>query len=1743
MGHAELLHSAFERQARATPERVAVSLARSSLTYAQLDRGARAFSYELRTMGVSMGATVGVCAQRSPELVVALLGVLKTGAAYLPLDPEDPPGRHERVLAAAKPSLVLVDGPSGSRLAARAEVPTIGLRTWGARATTAQPENELYEHAEETDLAYVIYTSGSTGHPKGVMGTHRGIVNRLRWMQRRYRLHDGEGVLHKTSLAFDVSLWEIFWPLSVGARVVLARPGEQRHPQAVADTICAERVSVVHFVPAMLTAFIAAGELERCVDLRAVMCSGEALSGRLRDLFHARSEAELHNLYGPTEAAVDVTHHTCRRGEASPGVPIGRAIDNVGIRVLDERQRPVKGRAVGEICIAGVALARGYLGRPGLTAERFVPDPLGDGERLYRTGDRGRMGVDGELEFLGRLDGQVKIRGVRVEPAEVEVALAMVPGVEHCAVAVCDADAEHPQLTAYVVARRATTEDLRKELGRTLPAQAVPSRFVYLDELPVLPNGKVDRASLAALYGAAPMARATAGKESSASIDGAAPGGCGVSPKTATFPAEATTAVADDDAGAAATAAVATLAEIWREVLGLAEVRASDNFFALGGDSIRSIEVVARARAADLELTTHDIFAYQTLAELARRTGSAVPAGALDGPLGNPFALIAARDREALPSGVCEALPLSSLLAGLVAESLSNPHYRVYTTTCDIEGPYDAGGLQEALAAVLDRHDFLRSAVELERFSEPLQLVYRSLDVAVREIDARGRSTEARARSHAAWLSHERRTHFDWSRPPLLRVTAHIYDGDRWRLTLSEPFLDGWSVTLVLAELLRTYRARLHDEQPTLPRAPRVCNRGVVTAERDALRSVAHRDFWKRYVGEGCATRLPRLAEEGGGTRRPLRIDVPIPEDVAHALAPVARDLGVPLKSVLLATHAWALAALSGQSEVLCGLMVNARPEGPGGERAVGLFLNTVPVRLRLERGSWAELIRAAHAAEAKILPWRRYPYAQIVRDAGGRTPFDSVFNFTHFHPYSELAAPEGNEVMRLVGVGGVDQTYLPLTAHFGIDPFAHDAVGLALEINPEGFSGIQVEQFVDLHARALAAIAAGVDSAHHALASIGPGESARRAHWHASGVTSRGAASRRGGVSRRSEAVRLEELFERRVRVAPDALAVFDDREGVSYEELDLRATGLMGAIATLCTYSPRRIGICMSHGPELPAAMLAALRLGAAFVPLDPTLPAKRLDASIAAAALDAILVDARGAEVLARLPAARTDKVLYIGGGDGVGGALTGQRAAERTPVEKVDAQPQEQMRRTAREGLRGSHVELRCRTAEDPAHILFTSGSSGGPKGVVSTHAAVVNRLRWMWRAHPFRPGEVVCARASIGFVDAVSEIFSGLLGGVPTFMLTQDLGDPDVFARGLRDAGVTRLTLVPALLRALLWRCDSDRRACLAGINHWVLSGEPLDGELLASLRRVVPRATVLNLYGSTEVAGDVTVYECGARERGLLPAGVAIDGMHVRVLDQYGRDAPCGTVGEVAVEGPGLATGYLDDPRATAERFRPTARGLGRRMLLTGDLGRHRPEGILEVLGRRDRQIQVNGVRVEPAEVEAALLSHPRVRVCAVVAGHSPNGTARTLLAHVEVADGIDAVELRRYLRSRLPSAMVPGVVRLSTCLPRLASGKVDLRGLPDAHPERGRKPDAVACTEVASAVTRYVAVELGVATPALSDDFFELGGDSLSAVRLLARLRERFGIELSLRDIFDHPTVGDLSGHIESVAGLGAAA
>jgi amino acid adenylation domain-containing protein len=978
------IYSLFARQAGATPDAPALLSSAGAMSYAELDARSNQLAHTLREHGVGPDVVVALLAERSPELIVAILAVLKAGGAYLPLDPSYPQARISYQLADSRARLVLAQSRFAglaSAAGAASTAPVLDLEdpvSYRADTGPVPPQGGAGE------VAYLIYTSGSTGAPKGVLVEHRSVVNRLSWMQNAYPIGAGDVVLQKTSISFDVSVWELFWWSFTGAALALPEPGAERDPALLADAIERYQVSTAHFVPSMLTMFTVwaerAGAAPRLTSLRRVFASGEVLTaGQAGQFSQLIDGAELINLYGPTEATVDVTHQPTRGLHGLARLPIGKPIDNIRMYVLDSQGGQTPVGMPGELHAAGVGLARGYLNRPELTAERFVDGAAVGEQRLYRTGDLARWLPDGTLDFLGRVDLQVKVRGFRVEPGGIEERLRAHPGVADAAVVAVD-DGWQTSLRGFVVLREPVPESaLKQHLREMLPEHEVPGRILALGQLPLTPNGKLDRASLAGPH---------AGR--------AKPGGAHLEPRTATEQ---------------------TLARIWREVLGKDRIGVHDNFFALGGNSIHFVEVLAKSRAAGLDFTFAQLFRSQTIAALAE----SIEADSADeqadvaarGGFG-PFELITAEDRAKLPPDAEDAYPLSMLQSGLIFQTEITGALGQYhdVLSYSISGSFDAPAFTEAVRLLSLRHPILRTTYHLTGYSDFLQVVHRQVPPPLSVVDLRELDPQQQADWHERWLAAEKARHFDWERGELVTLHVQILSDELYRYTVSQhnSALDGWSISLLHTQLFQLYYQLREDPGQAADAEPAVDNhlRNFVGLEREALRSPESRDFWLRVLDGAESTNVPRRpgAVDTDDFQVVLR-DVALPSGLTQRISALADSLSVPFKDVLLAAHLKVLSLVSGQPEVTTGYEHSGRPELPGAQTTLGLHLNSVPFRLELgqdARESWAELIGRVYRAELDLLPHRRYPMAKMKQDLGTQRPlFDTTFNFTHFYLLKSL--------------------------------------------------------------------------------------------------------------------------------------------------------------------------------------------------------------------------------------------------------------------------------------------------------------------------------------------------------------------------------------------------------------------------------------------------------------------------------------------------------------------------------------------------------------------------------------------------------------------------------------------------------------------------------------------------------------------------------------------------------------------
>ncbi|MEO3844295.1 amino acid adenylation domain-containing protein [Streptomyces sp. B22F1] len=1639
----------FEAQVRRTPGAPALESAGTAVSYAELNARANRLAHAMAARGIGAEDVVALVLPRSVDLVVAELAVLKAGAAYLPVDPGYPPARRKFMLTDARPALVLDDPRTLAELAA------------------GQPATDPGIVVDPRRPAYVIYTSGSTGRPKGVMVPHTGVASLVAFHTERLRITPGSRIPQLASPGFDACTWEMCVALLTGATLVLAPGGD---PLAV---LTEPGFGITHaFVPP--SALSAVAEQDSPVTTLAV--GGEPVPPGL--VARWAPGRRLMNVYGPTETTAMVTTSLPLTPDGT-APPIGRPHSGTRLYVLDGALRPVPVGASGELYIAGVSLARGYLRRPGLTALRFVADPYGPpGTRMYRTGDVVRWRADGQVDFVGRADRQVKIRGFRIEQEEVEAALLACPGVARAAVlARRDPPDGDLRLVAYVVAAEDGLSGplLRARLCARLPGFMVPAAFVMLGDLPLNANGKVDRDALPAPE---PDPEEAAG----------AP------PRT---PRER------------------LLCELFADVLGVPRVGADTDFFALGGHSLQAIRLVARIRTAlGADLALSALFEAPTPARLAARFGAGPARPALTAATG-PAA-------EAAPLSYAQQRLWFLHRAEGPAATYNIPLAQRFT------GELDRDALERALGDVVARHESLRTVFP-DTGGDGTGPRQRILGAAaarpalpVTEVAGAG---ELRRK-----LAEAVRYTFDLAVEPPLRAELFVLGPAHAVLCLVIHHIaaDGWSMAPLTRDLATAYAARLRGEEPDWAPLPVrytdytlwQCRLLGAPEDPDGLlhRQLAH--WTAALAGLPDEIALPRdrprpaVASYAGG-----RVLLHIDAELHAALAEVGSRSGATLFMVLHASLAALLTRLGAGTDLPVGSVIAGRTDEALDE-LVGFFVNTLVLRTDTSGDpAFAELVERVRDTALAAYAHQDVPFERLVEAlnpprAPGRHPLFQIALSVDADETAEFTLP-GLRTSRI---------RVPTrTAKFDLDigigerrSAAGERLGLTgtLDYATDLFDHATVQDFADRWVRLLRAAVAepGLPISRidvlsgaerrllvgSAAAGAGTGADADAdgdAHADADAGTDV------DGDREAAPARTLTELFAVRVRTTPGAVAVAAAGTELTYAGLDARANRLAHALAARGAGPEDIVAVALPRSADLVVALLAVLKAGAAYLPLDPGYPAPRLAAMVA---------DARPVLLL-------TDTATASAGtlGAGVPRLLLDDPAQAAEPAELPGTAPAP--------GPRPGH----------PAYVIYTSGSTGAPKGVVARHASVA-AVAERYGKQVFGPVARRAGGRPLRIALTASVSFDASWGQLAALTAGHELHlpddrtwtDADRFVAWLAERRIDSVDVTPSHMQVLCARglfADGRPRPALA-----VLGGEALPEGLWRELR-AVPGLTAHNMYGPTECTVDCVQARLDATRTPVL--GRPVPGARAYVLDAALRPVPPGVTGELYVAGTGLARGYLRRPGETALRFVADPYGPpGARMYRTGDLARPRRDGRLDFAGRADDQVKIRGHRVEPGEVEAALAAHPAVARAAVVARADQRGDTRLVGYAVPAAGEPETAALRAFLRTRLPAHAVPAAIVALPALPLTPSGKLDRRALPApapaASPGAGRAPR----TPYEKALCELFAEALDLPAVGVDDDFFALGGHSLLATRLAGRIGERLAVPFGLSALLEAPTPAGLA-------------
>ncbi|MGO4295024.1 amino acid adenylation domain-containing protein, partial [Chitinophaga sp. RAB17] len=1619
----------FEAHVLQTPEAPVLIWKNAVLTYRELDEQASRLAHYLATQGVTAEMLVPVCMERSFDMVIAILGILKAGAAYVPVDPDYPQQRMEFMLTDTGAALLLTDKASLSRLPQLPGIRIIVmedihevLHSYVAATPVVKP---LPEH-----LAYVIYTSGSTGKPKGVMIEHRGVVNLALGHAVALRISAATRTLQFASFGFDASCYEIFNTILNGGLIVLPQQEDLLSSEKFAALVSAQAVTMVVLPPSYLHMV-----REVLGPVKTVLSVGEALNRE--DAAYVQAEGRrLLNAYGPTENTVctTMTDHPLR----DHGVTvIGGPITNVQVYILSPDLALCPVGVAGEICAGGAGLSRGYLNRSALTAERFITNPFSTawGGRLYRTGDLGRWLPDGTIEYLGRIDDQVKIRGYRIELGEIEKVLQDCGLVAQAVVLAKEGahgDKGVKRLVAYIVPQGSfDREGILTYMRQQLPEYMVPSVLIAMTVFPLTPSGKYDRKAL-------PEPEGNAGGQEY------------VAPRTATEHA---------------------VAAIWQDLLQVPQVGIYDNFFGLGGHSLMAMRLMSALRnKLKVELSMKVLFLHPTLAAFAAQVAA-----------GNRKALLPAIEATVRPDNI--PLSYSQERLWFIDQLEGSVHYHI-PTVLRLKGTLNTAALTQALAAVVNRHEVLRTVFE-EQEGNIYQVV----------MDKDGWQPEIRQHSGEAGLEEEIRTlvnqPFDLAKDYMLRAHLLVLDITEHVLVLTVHHIaaDGWSAGIIIRELMMGYQAALEHSEVTLPPLD-IQYADYAIWERTYLSGAVleqQLQYWKNKLADTAILNLPldharpAMQSTRGGLRSFL-----FDQQLLVKLQSLSKQEGVTLYMTLLSAFKVLLYRYSNQHDICVGTSIASRTRQET-EGLVGFFINTLALRSNLEGNpSFTTLLQQVKETTLNAYEHQEVPFEKVVeqvvteRDVS-RTPlFQVMFEMQNTPDTPELRLgevtllPEGNAVHH---------------AKFDLN--------LSLQEVPEGlqltagycadlFEDATIDRMIGHYEQLLKALAEMPSQKIDHLPLLTTKEEDQLLHGFNHKIVAY------------PHTETLVTLLARQAKATPAATALILGEAVMSYEELDQRSTQLAQFLVARGVIADTLVPVCVTRSMEMVIALLGIMKAGGAYVPVDPEYPEERIRYMLQDCSAKLVVTDSYGKEKLPALPG--VDIITTDTYQDTITDA--------RTELTEIPA-------------------------PHDLSYVIYTSGSTGLPKGVMVEHGGMLNHLFAKINDLQINDKSIVAFNAAYTFDISVWQIFAALLCGGTTIIYPEEvILHPAAMMEAVDRQQVTILELVPSYLAAVL---DENIPVNLSGLKYLLVTGEAISRHTLEQWFSRYKHIPVVNAYGPTEASDDICHYIMhNVPDYTNVPLGAPVQNLHIYILDKEKQLCPVGVPGEICVSGVGVTRGYLNRPDLTARQFinDPFVATRGR-MYRTGDLGRWLPDGNVEYLGRMDEQVKIRGYRIELGEIESVLLQSGRVTEAVVIA-HAGMNHIKRLVAYIVPKGTFDKTAILNYLKEKLPEYMVPSLLVELDRIPLTANGKTDRKALPDPGDNAQLLNEYVAPrNETEQALVVIWCELLGLERIGVHDNFFELGGHSLQVMRLIAMIRKTLQVKVSVRDFFMLATIESLAKYI----------
>jgi amino acid adenylation domain-containing protein len=1634
----------FEAQAARTPHHVAAVFEDVELTYEELNERANQLGNYLHRCGVGGGTIVGICIERSLDMIVGLIGILKAGGAYIPIDPEYPADRIRYILSDSKISQVVTSERCLQLLPENANVKLV-LPDRDQVAISRESKRNLSMKLSGAALAYVIYTSGSTGKPKGVMVEQSSLVNLLRSMTEKLQFTSDARLLSVTTFSFDIFYLELYMPLLKGAKVILASRASAMDGYLLRAMISAHQPSYMQATPATWQLLLDSGwqNHERVV----IMSGGEAIKTGLKDALTKLSDQKVWNLFGPTETTIWSIIKALRPDEE---VVIGKPIHNTKVYIVDEHMRLLPKGVKGELCIGGDGVGRGYLNKAELTQEKFVKDPFNDnsGSRLYKTGDLARWLPNGDIEYLDRKDNQVKIRGYRVELGEIENVLQESPWVSKNAVVAKEDASGIKRLIAYIVPQAGyTKEKIREYLESKLPDYMVPSLLMEVSEIPLTPNGKIDRKSLPDPGSLQPVIDAKALPRNPVEL---------------------------------------TLMTIWKNALSVTQLGIHDNFFELGGHSLLAMRVVAAVRKEmDIDLALKELFDRPSIAALAnllmkKSSGALLPS-------------VTAKENRP------DKLPLSFSQERLwFIDKLEGSRHFHMSSVLRLRGNLDKMLLEHVFQQIINRHEVLRTIIRDDQGVPYQQVTPKDLW----RLDYHKPVVDDQSGLESLIKSEVYRP-FDLANDSMLRAKlVNVSENEHVLILVMHHIAsDGWSVSLFIKEFVELYSASNEGRQPVLPDLPvqysdyAIWQREYLEGALLSGKMVYWREKLKGLASIDIPTDHPRpIQSENTGSTFNAVVDL----EISSRLKALSQKEGATLFMTLLAAFKLALSRYSGAEDICVGTPIANRTQSET-EALIGFFINTLPLRTSLDGDpTFLELLHRVKATTMDAYTHQEVPFEKVLdvirpdRNLNRSPLFQVFFNMAN-QPRTSIA---------LKDVEIEQMKFAERESKFDITLYVLETdQGMSLQClyKTSLFNADTIATLMKQYVGLLEQIVSN-PSVRLSKFDLLTGKEPARLHLEAAHC---------------SYNVTVIDLVAACVGNNPEQIAIADASDAYTYKEVWELSSSLASLLQSHDVAPGDPVAVFCERNALLPLAMLGILKSGACFCVLSKASPQNQVLKHLGVVKPRLILdLDVRDQEIYTNGEAGLTEvKVIKL---------KTSKNWLKRYFSEYQSWQPP-------------------VLSSASTAYQIFTSGSTGAPKLVEACHGSLVNYVRWQQQEFALTSMDRFSMLSGLLHDPIMRDIFVPLsIGGTLCIPEQALIGSGGLF-HWLNVQQITVANLTPSLAQTVI----TTSEGVLQFLRYVFYAGEPLKSNLVNALRTIAAKAVQINLYGATESQQALSYYRVAGNHAGgkHLPLGKGILNTELLVLRSLGEQAGVGELGEIAIRSPYIASGYKNDPSLTNRKFinNPTTDNALDRIYLTGDLGRYSTTGDILFEGRADRQVKIRGYRVELAEIEYVLLKHKDI-VAEAVAEIRNTGNDNILVAYLVSQQGFNKKELRRRLEEELPAYMLPEHFIVIDRLPLTPNGKLDRKALPEIRDADIIKEEYVApLTETEVALVEILQDVLGMERIGLADNFYELGGNSLQSVQVVARLKKQ-GLSLKVIQVLKTPVIGELAGYIQNTtAGMHA--